>query len=125
MPEARSGSVLLPTCKAPEQKTRGGGSSHKTPTTSEVIYAAAVDLMYERAYHGTSVREVARASGIQMASVYYHFPSKQALLIEVMSRTLRDLTSVTTTAPGAAGGQSGGPSHSRSASPHHLPCSPA
>lgn len=103
MREARTESLLLPTVDSSDQVTRVGGSSDNSPATSEVIYRAVVDLMYERGYHGTAVREVARASGIQMASVYYHFPSKQSLLIEVMSRTMRDLTAVTRTAAEAAG----------------------
>jgi AcrR family transcriptional regulator len=100
----RSESVLLPTLASPASSKRRGSTTEENSPTSEVIYEAVVALMYDRGYHGTSVRDVARAAGIQMASVYYHFPSKQALLMEVMSRTMRDLTAVTQSAAAMAGG---------------------
>jgi AcrR family transcriptional regulator len=59
--------------------------------TEEVVYQAAVDLMAARGYHGTSLRDVAKAVGVQMSSLYYYFPSKQELLMAIMRRTMRDL----------------------------------
>lgn len=47
--------------------------------------------MFERGYHGTSLRDVSAMAGIQMSSLYYHFPSKQALLVDIMDATIRDL----------------------------------
>ena len=38
----------------------------------------------ERGYHGVSVRDVTAAVGIKAASFYAHFPSKEALLAELM-----------------------------------------
>jgi len=55
------------------------------------VYARAVELMAARGYHGTSLRTVASAVGVQMASLYYYFPSKQELLMEIMRRTLTDI----------------------------------
>lgn len=59
--------------------------------TSDRIYDAAVSLMFERGYHGTSMRDVASSVGIQMSSLYHHFPSKQALLFRIMNQTMDDL----------------------------------
>ncbi|HLN06542.1 MAG TPA: TetR/AcrR family transcriptional regulator [Acidimicrobiales bacterium] len=61
--------------------------------TERDIYAAAVDLIFERGFHGTSLRAVAATVGLQMSSLYYHFASKQDLLIEIMSRSMQDLIS--------------------------------
>lgn len=59
--------------------------------TDQSIYDAAVRLIYERGYHGTSLRAVAAEVGLQMSSLYYHFPSKQDLLMAIMTRTMKDL----------------------------------
>jgi AcrR family transcriptional regulator len=59
--------------------------------TIERIRSAAVDLMFERGFHGTSMREVAARVGIQMSSLYHHYPSKQSLLVDIMESTMNDL----------------------------------
>jgi AcrR family transcriptional regulator len=59
--------------------------------TEEVVYQAAVDLMAARGFHGTSLRDVAKAVGMQMSSLYYYFPSKQDMLVAIMRRTMEDL----------------------------------
>ncbi len=50
----------------------------------ENILAAAVQLFAEYGYHAAPLRDIARIAGIQAASIYHHFPNKQALLIEIM-----------------------------------------
>jgi AcrR family transcriptional regulator len=67
------------------------GDAGRDNGTEEVIYQAAVELMAARGYHGTSLRDLARAVGMQMSSLYYYFPSKQHLLLAIMSRTMHDM----------------------------------
>ena len=55
------------------------------------ILAAAVRLFAEYGYHAATMREIARIAGIQAASIYYHYPSKQALLVEIMESHMRQL----------------------------------
>ncbi len=55
------------------------------------ILAAAVQLFAEYGYHASSMREIARIAGIQAASIYYHYPSKQALLVEIIQVHMRQL----------------------------------
>jgi len=50
---------------------------------SELTRAAA-RLFAERGYHGTSIGDLAEALGVQKASLYHHFASKQDLLYETM-----------------------------------------
>ncbi|GAC1565919.1 MAG: TetR/AcrR family transcriptional regulator [Ktedonobacteraceae bacterium] len=57
----------------------------------EKILAAAVQLFAEYGYHAATMRDIARISGIQAASIYYHYASKQALLVEIMDTHMRDL----------------------------------
>jgi AcrR family transcriptional regulator len=59
--------------------------------------------MAARGYHGTSMRDVAKAVGIQMATLYYYHASKQDLLVHLMRTTLEDLTEMVQAAMEAAG----------------------
>ena len=47
------------------------------------ILEAALQLFAELGYAGTSIREIASASGVQSASLYAHFPSKEHILAEL------------------------------------------
>ena len=55
------------------------------------ILAAAVQLFAKYGYHAATMRDIARIAGIQAASIYYHYPSKQALLVEIMESHMRQL----------------------------------
>lgn len=50
----------------------------------ERILTAAVQLFAEYGYHAAPLRDIARLAGIQAASIYHHYPNKQALLVEIM-----------------------------------------
>lgn len=58
---------------------------------AERIRKAAIDLFRERGYHGTSVRDLAHAVEMETASLYYHYPSKQDILIDLFDHTMADL----------------------------------
>jgi AcrR family transcriptional regulator len=58
----------------------------------ETIIAVAIDLFFRKGYFATSVSEIARGCGIQKASIYYHFPCKEDLLLAIMETTMADLT---------------------------------
>jgi AcrR family transcriptional regulator len=62
-----------------------------TRSVREKIRAAAVQLFAEMGYHAAPLRDIARLAGIQAASIYYHYPSKQAILVEIMDTHMRDL----------------------------------
>lgn len=47
------------------------------------ILDAALRLIAERGYGGTSVRDIAAAAGVQPATLYAHFPSKEHVLLEL------------------------------------------
>lgn len=55
------------------------------------IRSAAVQLFAELGYHAAPLRDIASLAGIQAASIYYHYPSKQALLVEIMDTYMRQL----------------------------------
>lgn len=57
----------------------------------EQILDAAVQLFAEYGYHAAPLRDIARIAGIQAASIYHHYPNKQALLIEIMETHMQRL----------------------------------
>jgi len=54
----------------------------------ELIRAAA-RLFREKGFDATTVRDIAAAVGMRSGSPFYHFPSKQAMLLAVMEEGLR------------------------------------
>lgn len=62
-----------------------------TATTAERILDTAERLFAERGYAAVSVREIAGGIGLNQASLYNHFPSKQALYEAVLERGLRPI----------------------------------
>lgn len=61
----------------------------------ECILDAAVQLFAEYGYHAAPLRDIARVAGIQAASIYHHYPSKQALLVEIMETHMQRLNDST------------------------------
>ena len=48
------------------------------------ILLAGLGLFAEHGYHGTSIRDIAAEAAVQSASLYAHFPSKEAILAELV-----------------------------------------
>lgn len=48
-----------------------------------VVLHAALKLFAERGYSGASIRDIAAASGVQHATLYSHYPSKEHVLAEL------------------------------------------
>jgi AcrR family transcriptional regulator len=51
--------------------------------TRAAIIEAAHELFLQQGYSGTGMRQIAAAAGIQAASIYNHFPSKEAIFAAV------------------------------------------
>lgn len=56
--------------------------------TRETIRAVALELFSTKGFEQTSLREIAERVGLTKASLYYHYPSKQALLLAVVQPVL-------------------------------------
>lgn len=67
------------------------------------ILDAAIAVMAEHGYHGTSVRDIAVRAGVSPAALYHHFASKQQLLATIMERGIEALLQRTRAALDAAG----------------------
>ena len=54
------------------------------PGSRTRLLEAGLVLFAERGYHGTSIRDIAAAAGLQSASLYGHFSSKESILAELV-----------------------------------------
>ncbi len=64
----------------PGSKLEPDEGSEPSSRRAEIL-ALAADLFLTKGYAGTSMSALARACGIQKASLYHHFPSKEALFV--------------------------------------------
>lgn len=67
---------------------------HKTDSEREArnrILSVALEHFASRGYHGSSIRDITRQAGANLASINYHFRSKESLYREVLSSVLRPL----------------------------------
>lgn len=72
-------------------QAQGAGARSRTGRDGrQAILSAAIRAFQEVGYHGTSMRGIASYAGITAGSIYNHFPSKQTILQEIMTRTLAD-----------------------------------
>ena len=68
-----------------------------------LVLDAAARLFREKGYASTSMRDIATASGMLAGSLYYHFPSKEALLVAVYGEGVGHITSAVNAALARAG----------------------
>lgn len=54
------------------------------PLELSPILSAALDAFYEKGFHGASVRDIARRVGVTVPALYYHFDSKEGLLVALV-----------------------------------------
>ena len=64
-------------------KAEGPRPTEEGRRTVERVRKAGIALFKARGYNGTSVRALAMSAGLEAASLYHHFPSKQEILFEV------------------------------------------
>jgi AcrR family transcriptional regulator len=77
-------------------QARGAGARSRAGRGGrQAILEAAIRAFQEVGYHGTSMRDIAGHAGITAGSIYNHFPSKQRILQEIMTRTLADAIAAT------------------------------
>lgn len=59
-------------------------------STAEQILDAATTFFARYGYHGTSIRDLAKAVGISVATLYYHIQSKEELYRRVFQRQFQE-----------------------------------
>jgi AcrR family transcriptional regulator len=70
--------------KVPENNKR-----KRVANRREIIVKAAGRLFREKGYEGTSVRDLANAVGLQSGSLFFHFRSKEEILLSLLEGGLR------------------------------------
>jgi AcrR family transcriptional regulator len=88
---------------APKRRIASRGVAESGRPGEEAILKAAIAVMAEHGYHGTSVRDIAERAELSPAALYYHFASKQEVLATIMERGIERLLMRTRTALAEAG----------------------
>jgi AcrR family transcriptional regulator len=66
--------------------TQDPPSTHDPASTRERILDVALELFSDQGYDGTSLREIAERLGVTKAALYYHFASKEDILMALHMR---------------------------------------
>jgi len=69
-----------------DQPGHGEGNGGAGATTRERILDVALELFTDQGFDGTSMREIAGRLGITKPSIYYHFASKEDVLLALHMR---------------------------------------
>lgn len=65
-----------------KKSARSRKTNSKTNQREQIIYTAS-KLFHEHGYNKTSISEIARRIGLDQSSIYYWFPSKEAILASI------------------------------------------
>jgi AcrR family transcriptional regulator len=73
--------ALVPPALVPKPRSR-------VPDARERLIGFAAKLFRDKGYTGTSIRDIATRAKVEPSALYYHFSSKEALLEEVLDRSI-------------------------------------
>ena len=76
--------------------------AQRSNSRNEALLEAAAALFAEQGFRATSMREIAKAVGMLPGSIYYHFPSKDDLLLAIYDAGVNQITEIFEAAVGAA-----------------------
>jgi AcrR family transcriptional regulator len=65
-------------------------TAEETERTRRQILQGARDLFIRRGYNATSMEDIRKHTGVSKGSIYYHFKSKQQLLMEIFEQRTVD-----------------------------------
>jgi AcrR family transcriptional regulator len=64
---------------------------HRSEETRNKIFEAANQLFSKTGYDATGVAEICQAAGVSKGAFYHHFPTKQAVFMEILNSYLNGL----------------------------------
>ncbi len=70
----------------------GGKSGARARATRARLLKAAEELWSRRGYDETTIADVAKRARVAIGTVYYHFPDKRALLLELINEHAETIT---------------------------------
>src|SRR6266545_5593202 len=59
--------------------------------TARAILSTAARLFMQRGYHALSINDIARETGITKPTLYYHFPDKEELFVQLALRRMAEV----------------------------------
>ena len=65
--------------------------AERRAATTAAILASARALFAERGFEATSIGDIAQAAGVAKGAVYHHYPTKEAIFLEVLDAVHRDV----------------------------------
>jgi AcrR family transcriptional regulator len=68
----------------PRGRPRGRPRNSDAQLTRETILSGAAQAFSKRGFSATSMREVAEKTSASLGAIYYHFPSKESILEEII-----------------------------------------
>jgi TetR/AcrR family transcriptional regulator, cholesterol catabolism regulator len=66
-------------------------SKKESPETARKLLEVAIELFSSGGFQGTSIRDVAKALGMTMSSIYYYFGNKDGLLLAILEYSYSSL----------------------------------
>src|ERR1700760_2860885 len=85
---------LLTSRASSKQVPRGPAMGERRSDTREKIQAVALELFAEHGYEKTSLREIAERLDVTKAALYYHFNTKEEIIVslfEDLTQPIADL----------------------------------
>jgi AcrR family transcriptional regulator len=78
-----------PPAHRPSQRRAALEGTAEADATRRRLVDGALAVLAERGLHGTTSREIARSSGVNLAGITYHFGSKDELISQALLRAIR------------------------------------
>jgi len=66
--------------------------SNSSSARKEQLIAEAEKIFAEKGFHATTIRDIAKATGSNVALIYYYFKDKEDLYLQILDETFRKMT---------------------------------
>lgn len=66
-------------------------TDRRVQRTQDRLRQAMAELIVQRSYESISIRDLAAAAGVGYATFFRHYPTKDALLLDLLQRSIQDL----------------------------------
>ena len=77
-----------------QDKTPRMPQQKRSEKTREKILNTALELFCKNGYYKTSTNEIAKAAGISVGHLYFYFPNKKAIFLEILDRYHRSFMQI-------------------------------
>jgi TetR/AcrR family transcriptional regulator len=93
--------TTMPSVRSPRRRAR---PAPPDPTSRNRLLQAAVEIFERKGYAATSVREIVAHAGVTKPALYYHFRSKEGILIAALELAAGELETILAEVIRSAGG---------------------